>query len=160
MIWGREDLRSKLFCEVEITLAHYNELQKRLTELNPNRNSPEYNSTNIRIGSVQLEILRHFKPPPPDETIGEEKMEADGNDDGISDELHSLFPVTIRYLDLSCLELSNPPKRLPLPMLIREEYDDITKLLEGRPKSQKGSAVLSGQPGIGDSLIFYFSSER
>lgn len=56
----------------------------------------------------------------------EEKMEAEGNNDGIDDDLRSLFPVKIRYLDLSCLELQNLPTRLPLPMLIRDEYDIIT----------------------------------
>lgn len=57
---------------MEVTLAHYNEMQKRLTELNPDRNAPEYDSTNIKIGYGQLKILRQFKPLLPDETIGGE----------------------------------------------------------------------------------------
>jgi hypothetical protein len=36
-IWGQEDRRQELFMTVEITTAHYKELEERLTKLHPNR---------------------------------------------------------------------------------------------------------------------------
>jgi hypothetical protein len=160
-IWGRENLRLELFREAEITVAHYRELQKHLTELQPGRTLQNYTSADVQ--TVKLDILRSLKPPSPvpsgrndDETVGMEQTEDGGDSDGLDDELRSFFPATIRYLDLSSLELSNPPLRLPLPLLIRQEYDAISMLLDDLPKGNSGSEIVSGQPGIGDFCRFSF----
>jgi hypothetical protein len=63
----------------------------------------------------------------------------DGEDsDGLNDELCSFFLATIQYLDLSSLELSNPLRHLPLPLLICQEYNVTPKLLDDLPKDNNG----------------------
>ena len=167
-IWNRQDGRSELFHEIEITFAHYKELQKRLTESKPGRISPNYSSADVQ--SIKLDILRSFKPPslPPslpvspgcndDEKVGVEQTEGGEDSDSLDDELRPFFPTTIQYLDLSSLELSNPPDRLPLPLLIREDYDVISELLDDLSQDSSGSMISNGQPGTGDFLIFCFLS--
>ena len=158
-IWGRENLRLELFHEVDITVTHYEKFQKHLTELQPGRNLQNYDGVDVQ--SIKLDILRSFNPPLPvppgrnDDVVGMEQTEDGEDDDSLDDELRSLFPATIHYLDLSSLELSNPPLRLPLPLLIRQEYNFISKVLDDRPKNNKGSVIVSGQPGIGDLLSIF-----
>jgi hypothetical protein len=41
-IWGQEDRRQELLTTVEITAAHYKELEDRLTKRYPNRHSEMY----------------------------------------------------------------------------------------------------------------------
>jgi hypothetical protein len=129
--------------------------------LQPGRSLQNYTGVDVR--SIKLDILRFINSPSPvppgndDETVGMEQTEDGEDSDGLDDELRSFFPATIQYLDLSSLELSNPPRRLPLPLLIRQEYNVISKLLDDLPKDNNGSAIVSGQPGIGDFLsIFKF----
>ena len=129
--------------------------------LQPGRNLQNYTGVNVQ--SIKLDILRSFKPPLSiplghnDDVVGMEQTEDGEDNDSLDDELRSLFPATIQYLDLSSLELSDPLRRLPLPLLIRQEYNVISKLLDDLPKNNKGSAIVSGQPGIGDFLsIFKF----
>ena len=63
-----------------------------------------------------------------------------------------IFPFTLRFLDLSGLSLKKVPKRLPSPLFLRQEYDDITALIENGPQT-KDSVVVSGQPGTGEVLV-------
>ena len=77
-------------------------------------------------------------------------------DDAVDEELRSLFPFPLEYLDLSRLHLQSPPPRMPLPLLIREEYTFLSRLLDDLPKGGSGSAVISGQPGIGGTLSFFY----
>ena len=151
----------ELFREANITVADYKKLQKHLTVLQPGRALPNY--TGIDVQSIKLDILRSLNPPSPvppgrnDDVVGMEQTEDGEDNEGLDDELRSFFPATIHYLDLSSLKLSNPPRRLPLPLLIRDEYNVISKLLDDLPKDNSGSAIVSGQPGIGDFLsIFRF----
>ncbi len=76
--------------------------------------------------------------------------EASNEDDS---EINSLFPFTLRYMDLSTLELEHTSDRFPSSLFIREEYDHISKLISEQPKTGKGSVIVSGQPGTGEVLI-------
>jgi hypothetical protein len=61
-------------------------------------------------------------------------------------------------MDLSSLKLKKPPPRIPVPLLIRQEYHVITNLLNKLPEGDAGSAIVSGQPGTGETPLFSFLS--
>jgi len=45
--------------------------------------------------------------------------------------------------------------RFPLPLLIREDYEDMTKLIDKEPQDNSGSVIVSGQPGTGKTAYLY-----
>ncbi|KAH9952840.1 hypothetical protein BC827DRAFT_1252018 [Russula dissimulans] len=149
-IWNREDLRPQLFRKVEVTRAHYDQLQKRLNELHTDRDSQDYNSTNPDVLRAKLDLLQS---PTPVEALSPEHP-ADDNDDleGSS----SLFPSILSFVDLSTLGLEQDvPTRVPLLFLLRQEYEVISNLIEKRPKNSGGSVIVSGQPGTGKTIYLY-----
>jgi hypothetical protein len=155
-----------LFYEVEITAAHYVELQKRLENLYPNRNSKDYRNDNVI--SIKLDVLQSFAPPPEaliqvaypgsdDKQIEVEEDEDKEDNYGMDNELRAFFPATVTYMDLSSLKLKKPPPRIPVPLLIRQEYSIISDMLNKLPEGNAGSVVVSGQPGTGETPLFLFS---
>jgi hypothetical protein len=163
-IWNRKDLKHDLFHKLEITAVHYVELQKRLGNLYPNRNSENYRNGDVL--SIKLNILQSFVPSQEaliqfaypgsdDEQIQVEKDEDKEDNYGMDDELRAFFPATVTYLDLSSLKLKKPPLRLPVPLLIRQEYIIITNMLNELPEGNAGSVIISGQPGTGEALLFF-----
>jgi hypothetical protein len=69
-------------------------------------------------------------------------------------DINSFFPSTLRFLDLSPLDLKEEvPDRLPLPLFLRQEYDDISALIKTLPRRKQGSVIVSGQPGTGKILV-------
>ena len=155
-IWNRKDRWQELHHTVEITAAHYDELQERLDKLYPDRHTREYHAGSEGVLSTKLELLRNFKPPlvapPPELSTRADNEQAENNEEeenNDSDDLRSLFPVTLEYLDLSCLELENMTLRMPLVFLIRNEYKILSELVD-----RQGSAIISGQPGTGRIPVF------
>ncbi len=67
----------------------------------------------------------------------------------------TIFPSTFRFLDLSTLGLKARVSQrfLPLPLLLRPEYDYITRLIKKEPVNGQGSVIVSGQPGTGEVLV-------
>jgi hypothetical protein len=61
----------------------------------------------------------------------------------------AVLPCTIRYMDLTTLELkkSIPVKRLTL---IRDEWNIMIDLFNGRKRGVRGSAIFTGSSGIGE----------
>lgn len=59
-----------------------------------------------------------------------------------------VLPCTIRYMDLTCLGLQHFD-RVPEVLLIRDEWDAVIDIFNKRPSGKRGSAVWTGQPGIG-----------
>jgi hypothetical protein len=158
-LWNKKHLQQELFQTIEITAAHYKELQERLSKQFPNRHSPNYRPVG-GVLSVKLDVLRNFKVPHP--ALGhvahptdsdDEKNEDENND--IDDELHSFFPATIKFLDLSSLRLRISPLRMPLPLLVRDEYNFLSDMLDKLPRDGSGSAIVSGQPGTGKISSFF-----
>ena len=151
-IWNRKDRRQELYHIVEITAAHYNELQARLDKLYPDRHTRDYHAGTEGVLSTKLELPRKFKSPlvapaPEPASHEQEDNEEEANNDG--DDPRSLFPVTLEYLDLSCLELENTTSRMPLVFLIRKEYKILSELVNGLH-----CAIISGQPATGRVLVF------
>jgi hypothetical protein len=158
-IWNREDRRLELFRTVKVTQAHYVALQSHLNELYPDRDSPDYNGGNCghKLLSAKLDSLR--SPPPSEAQRHVDDNRVDGNYDSEASheddqEIKNLFPFTLRFLDLSTLKLEAPPSdRLPLPLLLREEYEIISNLIKKEPRNSRGSVIVSGQPGTGEFLV-------
>ncbi len=158
-IWDRKkDLRPKLFRTVNVTQACYAELQMRLKEKHPDRDSPHYDGGDHDVRDLKIDVLRSLPdlPPRPHPDDNDPRMDSDGDPEASNEDDPDIkFPSTLRYLDLSYLELKTKMStRLPLPLLIRQEYDYITELIEKRPQSSMGSVIVSGQPGTGQFIVF------
>lgn len=113
-------------------------------DLYPHRDSEEYDSTDVDISSIKRDILHSSTPAMPGGVAGTEESQEE--DSGV----HFFLPTKIRYLDLSFLKLQRIPLSLPLPLLIREEYNEITRLINTRSKGRGGSTIISGQPKTGE----------
>ncbi|KAH9985077.1 hypothetical protein BJV74DRAFT_718521, partial [Russula compacta] len=166
-IWNRMDLKPQLFRRVELTYAHYVALERRLNEQHPDRDSPDYNARKYNVLRDKLYFLRSMPPAdalaPRHPDNNDDRVGGDDDDDddsGTSNEdnreIKSLFPFTLSSLDLSDLELENKvTNRLPLPLLLRQEYDYISELIDERPRNNGGSVIVSGQPGTGKTAYLY-----
>jgi hypothetical protein len=160
------ELRPQIFREVSVTQAQCDELQRRL-KLHTGGGSQDYPI--IDVLNVKLDLLRSFpqaEASSPQLLDDNDIQVDDDSDTGTSSEdedmdldednrdLRSLFPSILRFLDLSSLELKESVSdRLPLPLLLRQEYKHISELIEKRPRSSAGSVIVSGQPGTGEFLI-------
>jgi hypothetical protein len=135
---------------VEVTLAHYDKLQDTLNRKYPDRNLKEYDGRSHDVLSEKLDIL---KPIAPTEDLSRRHPDNDevrAGDNEVEDEIKSLFPYTLRYLDLSTLKLRITSDRFPLPIFLRDEYDHISNLIDSYPRDGMGSVIVSGQPGTGE----------
>ncbi|KIL56102.1 hypothetical protein M378DRAFT_53335, partial [Amanita muscaria Koide BX008] len=81
---------------------------------------------------------------------------ADSHTDHLSNEATAIFPYTIRYVDLTLLNLKME-LRVPLLMLFRNEWGSMIDIFNTRThlKGIRGSAFLTGQPGIGKTCLLY-----
>ena len=156
-IWKNERLVPELFRTVEVTKAHYTELQRRLKEQHPGRDLPEYDGREHNVGGVKLDFLRSITSSSPQLPDNEDRVDnGDGPEASNEDdfEINTYFPFTLRFLDLSTLNLKEQVSdRLPLPLFLRQDYDDISALVKKEPRSKQGSVVVSGQPGTGQVLV-------
>jgi hypothetical protein len=149
-IWDRgNDVKSQLYQELEVTQASFCALEERLEELYPDRGSPNYNGKKNDIQSLKLAFLREIPQPQASSPQVDDDHDPEANNEDDS-EIHSFFPFTLRYLDLSTLKLQNIPSRFPLAILLRGEYDIISNLINEEPKDGRGCVAVSGQPGIGE----------
>ncbi len=161
-IWNRKGLKPQLFRKVKVTREDYAALQERLKELHPDRDSPDYNGAKPDVLSVKLDFLRTLTPAKdlplqrPDDNDNN-RMDDDDDPEEDDPEIKKLFPSTLKFLDLSTLGLKETmPTRLPLPLLLRQEYYDISELIKKWPQDYRSSVILSGQPGTGEFLVFLF----
>jgi len=140
-IWNRVDLTQTLTRTVEVTEAHYTDLQRSLNGLHKR----------TAIDLVKLNILHSLREAVPSlqDEVESDVSEARDN--------HKLFPSVFKYLDLAPLGLkAEVTSRFPLPLLIREDYEDMTKLIDKEPQDNSGSVIVSGQPGTGEFLVSLF----
>ena len=77
---------------------------------------------------------------------------ADSHMNHLSNEATAIFPYTIRYVDLTVLKLQND-LRVPLLMLFRNEWGSMIDIFN----ESQGSAVFTGQPGIGEHHYWYLT---
>ncbi|KIL62166.1 hypothetical protein M378DRAFT_166004 [Amanita muscaria Koide BX008] len=149
-IWNRRDERSKdLVHKVTVTVAHYRELQQRLSR-RPNQDSDE------DILAIKRDILLNYKSNsniPGNEQVPANVDEESGDDDP---ELDSFLPATFEFLDLSSLNLEDQPPRLPLPLFIRPEYSIILEETQLQRVHSSNSRMVTGQPGIGTTAFLHY----
>ena len=69
----------------------------------------------------------------------------------LSDGSATVLPCTIRYMDLTILKLKKFT-RVPQVMLIRDDWEAVVDIFNSREKGILGSAVIMGQPGIGEHV--------
>jgi len=75
----------------------------------------------------------------------------------LSNEATAIFPYTIRYVDLTFLKLKTTDLRVPQLMLFRNEWGSMIDIFNKRKKGMRGSAVFTGQPGIGEHHYWYLT---
>ncbi len=171
-MWNRKDLKEQLFRTVEVTRAHYDKLQRRLNDRNPDRDSPEYDATKHDVLSDKLDFLRliaedgalpQLRPNNNEVQVGDDddpEARNENEDPEASDEdnseINSFFPFTLSYLDFSTLKLKANLERFHPALLLRQEYNHISKLINEGPKNGTGSVIFSGQPGTGEVLVSLF----
>jgi hypothetical protein len=177
-LWNRPELEEEIFCTADLTVAHWVKLQEDLSAKFPKRYNDSYVAAD-NVSEIKLTVLRlspasvssdvgsttanlpTFLPATTSaataDTIGDQNADDDcGEDYETPDATHREFseiecflPTTIRYLDLSALDLSSKPERCTFPLLIRKEYETMEKIFDGGLKGRQGSVFLTGQPGIG-----------
>ena len=101
-----------------------------------------------------------LSPPLPDDNHDRgDDEDGDGDGDGDDEdedvrEPQSLFPSSLRLLDLSLLGLKQKlTHRFPSPLHLRQEYKVLSELIEKQPQNSGGSVIVSGQPGTGEFLV-------
>ncbi|EDR09962.1 uncharacterized protein LACBIDRAFT_293780 [Laccaria bicolor S238N-H82] len=162
-IWNRKDLRQELFRSVTLTLTDYNRLQESMTKLYLNVQEEDcWNGTagvvTARLAALQSSnncLVTDHGPHRIVQPINHNDDQTEG-DDEVDEELGSLFPFALEYLDLSSLNLQSPPPCMPMPLLIRKEYHILSKMLNDLPQDGRGSAIITGQPGIGKTAYLYY----
>jgi len=157
-IWNRKELEPELFRKVKVTQVHYTQLQTRLEAQHPDRNLPKYDGKKHDVSSVKVDFLRSITPSFPRHHDNDEVQVDDDDDSEASNEdrfeIDSFFPCTLRFLDLSTLNLKkHAPTHVPMPLFLRQEYDRISTLIKEEPRNGQGSVIVSGQPGTGEVLV-------
>ncbi|EDR08850.1 uncharacterized protein LACBIDRAFT_326431 [Laccaria bicolor S238N-H82] len=105
---------------------------------------------------LQLELSCQ---PPSADVVVEDRIVGDGDvvDDDVDNthEAMAIFPYTFQYMDLTDLQLKEV-LCVPKLMLFRNDYVTMIDIFNKREKGTKGSAVFSGQPGIGKTCMLYY----
>jgi hypothetical protein len=78
----------------------------------------------------------------------ETDADIDADEAYLSEGVNAVFPCTIRYIDLTFLNLEHL-HRVPHLMLIRDEWRTMVDIFNERERGIRGGATFSGQPGIG-----------
>jgi hypothetical protein len=146
-LWGKANLHDSLFRTVELTSTHYRELQARLDEKHPTRNSESYEAQDVL--SIKLDLLLNFTPSSPPPVIDWDDEDAQYDDMDI--ELQEILPEKIAFLDLSSLHLKNSVD-ISFPILIRQEYDIISTLINKGVNDVNSGCVLTGQSSVGKAI--------
>ena len=148
-IWNQKGRRPEIFRKVKVTQADYAALQK---QLDSGRDSPSV-KLNFLLSLAPADDSSQQHPNDSDDRVDDDDDSDASNEDDVV--LKSLFPCTLDFLDLSTLRLKESVStRFPLPLFIREEYKEISQLIKDRPQNSGGSVLISGQPGIGEFLVF------
>ena len=74
----------------------------------------------------------------------------------LANEAKAIFPYTIRYVDLTVLKLK-ADLRVPQLILFRNEWGTLIDIFNNSEKGIEGSAVFTGQPGIGEHHYWYLT---
>ena len=184
-LWGRRDLFGKIFRTATLTKDDFTELQVWLDKQNPERVSDSYKAKNVLatksrfLRTRSTALNRGFGDGLVPRLVFDASSDAVANDDAVADdtidtdpdhcssdhvdshmahlsnEAKAIFPYTIWYVDLTVLKLEG--LRVPPLMLFRNEWGTMIDLFNEREKGIRGSAVFTGQPGIGEHHYWYLT---
>ena len=178
-LWGKDESFGDIFRTATLTKDDFNELQALLDEQNPQRISDSYvaedvlatKSAFLRVKSTPLST--DFGNGLAPRLVFDASSDAVANDDALADgamdtdpdrcssdhvdphmahlanEAKAIFPYTIRYVDLTVLKLKED-LRVPQLILFRNEWGTMIDIFNKSKKGRRGSAVFTGQPGIGE----------
>ena len=180
-LWDKHKSFGDIFRTATLTRDDFNEIQALLDKQNPERISDSYKaatkSTFLRTRSTPLST--DFGNGLAPRLVFDASSDAVANDDAVADdamdtdpdhcssdhidphmahlsnEAKAIFPYTIRYVDLTVLKLEG--LRVPPLMLFRNEWGTMIDLFNEREKGIRGSAVFTGQPGIGEHHYWYLT---
>jgi hypothetical protein len=167
-LWG-QPIRDQIIRRSTLTFAQFLKLDDDLNNKNALRKSDNYQATSVWREKLKVlgetvttaEAIREAPDVdnPLCETVttaettdNDKEADQDEEDDDPRCEYKQYFPVIVDYVDLSLLGPpdSNPP-RCPHTIYIRKEYAIFDRLLKHESEWSIGaSAVVSGQPGIGE----------
>lgn len=118
-------------------------------------------------GLVPRPVLVACQPPTSDVVdqdgaLGDHDIMDDDNDDSamfiddahLPNEATAIFPYTFQYVDLTVLRCKQN-LRVPRLMLFRSEWGTMIDIFNKGEKGICGSAIFSGQPGIGKTCMLY-----
>jgi len=143
-------------------MIHYKSAWRRYTRI-----SPRYDGRKFDVQRIKHDILQFFTPaetlsprlPDNNRVRGVEDVRNRGDDEDEDEdedvrEIQSLFPSSLRFLDLSSLGLKKMlTPRFPSPLYLRQEYKVLSDLINEQPQNGGGSVMVSGQPGTGEFLV-------
>ena len=185
-LWGRHDLFGKIFRTATLTKDDFTELQVLLDKQNPERISDSYKAKNVLatkstfLRTRSTALNRGFGDGLAPRLVFDASSDAVANDDAVADdamdtypdhcssdhvdphmahlsnEAKAIFPYTIRYVDLTVLKLKGD-LRVPQLMLFRNEWGTMIDIFNKSEKGRRGSAVFTGQPGIGEHYYWYLT---
>ncbi|KAM6495094.1 hypothetical protein JOM56_009717 [Amanita muscaria] len=183
-LWDEHKIFGDIFRTATLTKDDFNELQALLDEQNPERISDTYVAGNVlatksaflRVKSTPLST--DFGSGLAPRLVFDASSDAVANDDAIADdamdtdpdhcssdlvdphmahlsnEAKAIFPYTIRYVDLTVLKLKED-LRVPQLILFRNEWGTMIDIFNKSEPGRRGSAVFTGQPGIGKTCLLY-----
>ena len=183
-LWRDHQSFGKIFRTVTLTKDHFCELQSLLDIENPGRTSDFYVAEDVlakkseflhkNSDSLETDFGNGLAPrlvfdasrPPSSVNVDDDVADvaddamdidpdhgyADFHMNHLSNEATAIFPYTIRYVDLTVLKLQND-LRVPLLMLFRNEWGSMIDIFN----ESQGSAVFTGQPGIGEHHYWYLT---
>ncbi|KAM6504274.1 hypothetical protein JOM56_001217 [Amanita muscaria] len=133
--------------------------------------STALSDTNLGNGLVPRLVFDASQPPfsdvvdDDDDAVADDAMDIDPNHCSnshinthvahLSNEATAIFPYTIRYVDLTVLGLKTTDLRVPQLLLFRNEWGSMIDIFNKRKRGMRGSAVFTGQPGIGKTCLLY-----
>jgi hypothetical protein len=167
-LWGQL-IRDQIIRRTTLTFAQFLKLNDDLNNKNALRKANDHQTTLVLKEKLAVlgetvttaEAIRedpdadnpHRETVTTAETTDNDKeADQDEEDDDPRCEYKQYFPVVVDYVDLSVIGPpdSNPP-RCPYTIYIRKEYAIFDGLLKHESEQSIGaSAVVSGQPGIGE----------
>lgn len=166
LLWDQPK-REKIFRDTTLTFDDFLRLDNGLNKLKTSRGSASYESCKVFEEKLQyllspISLSENTDKAEKDNNAVESKSEAEeeieGEDQDDRHDYQYYFPIGVKYLDLHSLSLQNRPQRCPSLIYIREEYEVISRILEHKRKEGLiGSAIVSGQPGIGETSNILFA---
>jgi hypothetical protein len=150
-LWNKGDaIRDKIIYDVTFTQPDFDELQRQAAIVSPRRSSPDYVAED-KIMNVKYRVLSYVLRSQENKKFALKK-------NGVASGANPL-PCRATLLDLRPLNLTHFPLDEKV-ILIRDEYRSKYRTLLDHRNGSLGSAMMTGEPGIGESLYLLNSGDE